>query len=354
MEIRIENLSKNFKNVKAVENLNVKIHDGELVTFLGPSGCGKSTTLFMLAGLYELDSGKIFFNDLLINDIPTEKRNIGMVFQNYALYPHMTVFKNILFPLQMQRVPKKESLRRCEELMELLQISELKNRKPSQLSGGQQQRVAIARALIKKPEVLLMDEPLSNLDAKLRIEMREEIRNLQEHLGITTIFVTHDQDEATSISDKIIIMNKGQLQQFDNPREIYNNPDNLFTAKFMGNVPMNIFKLNRDGKDFITNANRIEVKKNIFLNNIDRDEIIMAIRPEDFTICLREEGLLSAKVGQIEMKGKDNLVICTIQDEKYRCFCRDDEIPKVGEIIGLKIKEEKAFLFDIDTEEKIF
>lgn len=353
MKIRIENISKNFKTVKAVDDLSVTINDGELVTFLGPSGCGKSTTLFILAGLYNQDNGNIFFGDLMVNNLETEKRNIGMVFQNYALYPHMTVLKNILFPLEMQKIPKKNGVARAEELLELLKISELKDRKPSQLSGGQQQRVAIARALIKNPKVLLMDEPLSNLDAKLRVETREEIRKLQQHLGITTIFVTHDQDEAASISDRILIMNNGRLQQFDKPREIYNNPYNLFTAKFMGNTPINIFSLRKDLDGFTMEDTSISFPKIPPLRNLNEDEFLMGIRPEHFEVCSVEDGILEGIVEQVEMQGKDNLIIFSIGNLKCRCFSSPELSPKVNDKIGLGIKYESVLVFNKDTGEKL-
>ncbi len=345
----MENISKNFKNVKAVDNLSVTIKDGELVSFLGPSGCGKSTTLFILAGLYNQDKGSIYFDDEIVDNIGTEKRNIGMVFQNYALYPHMTVLKNIMFSLEMNKVPKKEAEKRVDELVELLKIEGLKERKPSQLSGGQQQRVAIARALIKKPKVLLMDEPLSNLDAKLRIETREEIRKLQQHLGITTIFVTHDQDEAASISDRILIMNDGRLQQFDKPREIYNNPNNLFTAKFMGRNLMNIFKIKKTATNFLIEG-ASQFLKNVFkLDNLEEKEFYLGIRPEDFQICEPGTGNLEGVVEQVEMQGRDNLVIFTIGNLKCRCHSSPELSLKIKEKIGLKFNKDKILVFHIEN-----
>lgn len=209
MEIKIENLTKAYGDFKAVDNMNLNIADGELVGLLGPSGCGKSTTLFMLAGLNDPTSGHIYFGGKDVTKVAPEDREIGLVFQNYALYPHMTVADNIMFPLINRKVPKAEARERAQEMAKLVQLDHLMDRKPKALSGGQQQRVAIARALVKKPEVLLLDEPLSNLDAKLRVETREEIRRIQQEVGITTIFVTHDQEEAMSISDRIAVMGKG-------------------------------------------------------------------------------------------------------------------------------------------------
>ncbi|MDD3129280.1 MAG: ABC transporter ATP-binding protein, partial [Candidatus Izemoplasmatales bacterium] len=239
MELRLENLTKVFTNktgqeTRAVDNLDITIESGTLVALLGPSGCGKSTTLFMIAGLVKPTSGKIFFGEDDVTKLAPEKRGIGLVFQNYALYPHMTVFKNILFPLENMNVPRDEAFERVKEMANLVGIGELLDRKPSQLSGGQQQRVAIARALVKKPRVLLLDEPLSNLDARLRLQMREEIKRIQRETGITTIFVTHDQEEAMSISDKMVVLDFGKYQQYDAPQEMYNQPDNLFVAKFLG------------------------------------------------------------------------------------------------------------------------
>ncbi|HEY8365483.1 MAG TPA: ABC transporter ATP-binding protein, partial [Haloplasmataceae bacterium] len=240
MEVRLEGLTKKFTDTVAVDNMTVTFPSGKLTGLLGPSGCGKSTTLFMLAGLHKPTSGRIYFGNEDVTDIPPEKRGIGLVFQNYALYPHMTVEQNIMFPLENIKMPKKEALQIAYEMAKLVQIEGLLKRKPSELSGGQQQRVAIARALAKKPRILLLDEPLSNLDARLRLETREEIKRIQKETGVTTIFVTHDQEEAMSISDQIIVMKEGVVQQVDAPQNIYNNPINLFTAKFLGNPPINV------------------------------------------------------------------------------------------------------------------
>lgn len=350
MKITIKNLTKKFKDVVAVNELSVDINDGELVTFLGPSGCGKSTTLFTLAGLYSQDSGEIYFDDILVNDIDTEKRNIGMVFQNYALYPHMTILKNIMFPLTMMKISKKQARDNVDEVVELLKIKELLNRKPNQLSGGQQQRVAIARALVKKPSVLLMDEPLSNLDAKLRLQTREEIRKLQKKLNITTIFVTHDQDEAASISDKILLMNKGKLQQYDEPRNIYDNPNNLFTAKFIGSAPINTFEIHKiDEKCYIHNTNiEINIEEDQFKNTLS-ERLIGAIRPEDLVVCSKEESHFSAILDQIQMIGKDNLLVFNLNEYKFRCFTSPEYKISQGDRVYLKIRKDKLHIFNSET-----
>ena len=254
MEIRLQNLTKKFpsrdkknkNDVIAVNNFNFEIPDGTLVGLLGPSGCGKSTALNLICGLLKPTEGQVFFGEDDVTQLPPENRGIGVVFQNYALYPHLTVRQNILFPLQnlkgKDKLTKEQMEERCLEAAKLVQIEELMDRKPNELSGGQQQRVAIARALVKMPRVLLLDEPLSNLDARLRLQTREEIRRIQRETKITTIFVTHDQEEAMSISDLIVVMKDGVLQQIGKPQEVYDNPVNLFVAKFLGTPPINVFE----------------------------------------------------------------------------------------------------------------
>ncbi len=253
MEVILQNLTKKFpgrdrkrrEDVIAVNDFTFEIPDGELIGLLGPSGCGKSTTLNLISGLVKPTSGRIFFGEDDVTDLPPENRGIGLVFQNYALYPHLTVRQNILFPLEnlkgKDRLTKSQMTERALQAARLVQIEELMERKPKELSGGQQQRVAIARALVKRPRVLLLDEPLSNLDARLRLQTREEIRRIQKETGITTIFVTHDQEEAMSISDRIVVMRDGVVQQIGKPQEVYDNPVNLFVAKFLGTPPINVF-----------------------------------------------------------------------------------------------------------------
>ena len=261
MKVVLENLTKKYPSrsktdradVIAVNDLSFEIPDGILLGLLGPSGCGKSTTLNLLSGLQKPTSGRIFFGEDDVTDLPPEHRGIGLVFQNYALYPHLTVKQNILFPLQnlkgKDRPTTAQMLEKAQEAAKLVQIENLMDRKPSELSGGQQQRVAIARALVKMPRILLLDEPLSNLDARLRLQTREEIRRIQQETGITTVFVTHDQEEAMSISDMIVVMKDGVIQQVGKPQEVYDNPANLFVAKFLGTPPINVFSgCVKDGK----------------------------------------------------------------------------------------------------------
>ena len=254
MKVVLQNLTKKFpsrnRNVKdeviAVNNFNFEIPDGKLIGLLGPSGCGKSTTLHLLSGLQKPTSGRIFFGEDDVTDLPAEHRGVGLVFQNYALYPHLTVKQNITFPLEnlkgADKLTKEQMSEKAYEAAKLVQIEELMERKPKQLSGGQQQRVAIARALVKMPRILLLDEPLSNLDARLRLQTREELRRIQKETGITTIFVTHDQEEAMSISDMIVVMKDGVIHQIGKPQEVYDNPVNLFVAKFLGTPPINVFE----------------------------------------------------------------------------------------------------------------
>ncbi len=286
--VTLKNITKRFGEVIAADRITLKIEHGEFFTFLGPSGCGKTTTLRIIAGLEYPDEGEIYFDDENVTELPPYKRNTGMVFQNYALWPHMTVFDNIAYGLKIRRVPKEEIRRKVLEVLELVKLRGLENRYPTQLSGGQQQRVALARALVIEPRVLLLDEPLSNLDAKLRIEMREEIKRLQKKLGITAIYVTHDQEEAMVISDRIAVMNQGRIMQVGEPREVYRRPQNLFVASFLGRCTILKGIVHSIKEDMVTvlhgdhkitgviPARDIKVK-------ID-EEVAIILRPEDFYI----------------------------------------------------------------------
>ena len=356
MKVVLKNLTKIFPNKKgagevvAVNNFNFEIPDGKLIGLLGPSGCGKSTTLFMLSGLQKPTSGQIFFGDDDVTELAPEKRGIGLVFQNYALYPHMTVKQNIMFPLQNLKVEKEEMLARTEEAARLVQIDELLDRKPSELSGGQQQRVAIARALVKMPNVLLLDEPLSNLDARLRLQTREEIRRIQKETGITTIFVTHDQEEAMSISDLIVVMKKGVLQQIDKPQNVYDNPANLFVAKFLGTPPINVFKGYVKSKYvYIGNEKLMKV-------NLPDQDLHIGIRPEGFIVS--EKGKLSLDLSNIEVMGRDSSLVCNHADAESDIIRAiiDADVPvnPVDGKVKVNIKPNKIFLFNYETEERIY
>lgn len=313
MKVVLENLTKVFqsrhekgKEVVAVNNFTFTIPDGKLVGLLGPSGCGKSTTLYMICGLQKPTGGKIFFGDDDVTSLAPENRGVGLVFQNYALYPHMTVKQNILFPLQNLRgedkLSKEDMLKRAYDAARLVQIDELMDRKPSELSGGQQQRVAIARALVKMPRVLLLDEPLSNLDARLRLQTREEIRRIQRETNITTVFVTHDQEEAMSISDMIVVMKLGVVQQIGKPQDVYDSPANLFVAKFLGTPPINVFEGEvKDGKVYIGDDAILDVP------GIEDEDVYVGIRPEGFV--LNENGALTCDLKSVEVMGRDVSIV---------------------------------------------
>ena len=363
MKVVLENLTKIFpsrnkksnEEVIAVNNFNFEIPDGKLIGLLGPSGCGKSTTLYMLSGLQKPTSGKIYFGDDDVTELATEKRGIGLVFQNYALYPHMTVKQNILFPLQNlkgeDRPSKEEMLEKAYYAAKLVQIDELMDRKPSELSGGQQQRVAIARALVKMPRILLLDEPLSNLDARLRLQTREEIRRIQKETGITTVFVTHDQEEAMSISDLIVVMKLGVVQQIGKPQEVYDNPTNLFVAKFLGTPPINVLSGNvKDGKIYIGEDAVLEVK------DVPDQEVYIGIRPEGF--ILDENGPLQCKLENVEVMGRDSSVISTnaasLNPVVRSIIDSDNKVNTESDIVRFSVKPHKMFVFNKETEERIY
>ena len=362
MKVELQNLTKVFPSrnkkenseVIAVNNFTFEIPDGKLVGLLGPSGCGKSTTLYMISGLQQPTSGKIFFGDEDVTNLSPENRGIGLVFQNYALYPHMTVKQNILFPLQnlkgADKMTKEQMLERAYQAAKLVQIDELMDRKPSELSGGQQQRVAIARALVKFPRVLLLDEPLSNLDARLRLQTREEIRRIQRETGITTVFVTHDQEEAMSISDVIVVMKLGVVQQVGKPQEVYDNPTNLFVAKFLGTPPINVFKGEvKSGKLYLGDAAVLDTP------GVSDRTVYVGIRPEGF--IPDENGAFEANLNNVEVMGRDvsivsthsaslNPVIRSIVDADYK-------IDRNAATVKFNLKPHKVFLFDEETEERI-
>ena len=363
MKIVLENLTKIFpsrnkkagEEVVAVNDFSFTIPDGKLIGLLGPSGCGKSTTLYMISGLQKPTGGKIFFGDDDVTELTTEKRGVGLVFQNYALYPHMTVKQNILFPLQnlkgADKLPKKEMLERAHYVAKLVQIDELMERKPSELSGGQQQRVAIARALVKMPRVLLLDEPLSNLDARLRLQTREEIRRIQRETGITTIFVTHDQEEAMSISDMIVVMKLGVVQQIGRPQDVYDDPTNLFVAKFLGTPPINVFNGTvKDGKLYIGEDAVLDVK------GVSDQDVYVGIRPEGFIVD--ENGPFHCNLRSVEVMGRDVSVVSdnpAMQSAVIRSIVdADNKIDATAQTISYTLKPHKVFVFNKETEERIY
>ena len=355
MKIKIEKLTKTFVNKKqnrevtAVNEMDIEIPDGKLVGLLGPSGCGKSTTLFMLSGLEQPTSGKIYFGEDDVTDLAPEKRGIGLVFQNYALYPHMTVEQNIMFPLLNMRIPKPEAKERALEAAGLVQIQDLMARKPSELSGGQQQRVAIARALVKMPNVLLLDEPLSNLDARLRLQTREEIKRIQQETGITTVFVTHDQEEAMSICDEMVVMKLGVVQQMGEPQKIYDDPDNLFVANFLGTPPINIFTGEiKDGVVYIG-------EEAIASTEFEDQQIYVGVRPEGFIHA--EDGVLTLKLENIEVMGRDKSIISThpqsTKPTVRSIIDSDVVVDKTASVVKFNIKPNKLFLFNRESEMRL-
>lgn len=362
MKVVLQNLTKKFPNrnkkaadVIAVNNFNFEIPDGKLVGLLGPSGCGKSTMLFMVCGLQKPTEGKIFFGDVDVTELPPENRGVGVVFQNYALYPHMTVRQNIIFPLQnlkgAEKLSKEEMEKRALEAAKLVQIEQLMDRKPSELSGGQQQRVAIARAMVKMPDVLLLDEPLSNLDARLRLQTREEIRRIQKETGITTIFVTHDQEEAMSISDMIVVMKEGVVQQMGKPQEVYDDPVNLFVAKFLGTPPINLFS----GR---VEAGKLWIGKEpvLAVGDMKNGDVTVGIRPEGFVP--KADGAFGCSLSGVEVMGRDISVVSTheaSQNPTIRAIIDAEEMPDASAAeVRFNLKPSKVLLFDNQTGERIY
>lgn len=382
MEVILQNLTKKFpgrgrknpEEVTAVNDFNLHIPDGSLLGLLGPSGCGKSTTLHLISGLLAPTGGKIFFGEDDVTGLPPENRGIGLVFQNYALYPHLTVKQNILFPLENRkgkdRLSRQEMLAKAQEAAELVQIGGLMDRRPGELSGGQQQRVAIARALVKRPRVLLLDEPLSNLDARLRLQTREEIRRIQQETGITTVFVTHDQEEAMSISDLIVVMKEGVVQQIGKPQEVYDNPANLFVAKFLGTPPINVFHgrirggMLCIGEEAVLPVSRpvspitgsISASDNSGLSaDMEDQDVYVGIRPEGFMV--QEDGPFSCTLKGVEVMGRDisvlssneaslNPTVRSIIGAQYHVNAGDSKV-------RFALNPRKVLLFTKDTEERI-
>ena len=376
MKIRFEGLTKRFPNrdkrikteVVAVDHFTFEIPDGKLVGLLGPSGCGKSTALNLICGLETPTEGRLFFDEDDVTDIPAENRGVGMVFQSYALYPHLNVKKNIMFPLQNLKGDKKLTKEQMEqkalEAARIVQIEELMDRRPNEMSGGQQQRVAIARALVKMPRVLLLDEPLSNLDARLRIQTREEIKRIQNETKITTVFVTHDQEEAMSISDIIVVMKDGAIHQIGKPQEVYDQPKNLFVAKFLGTPPINVFHGKIDGGSLVIGNEKVLGKD--FVKGTPDQEVFVGIRPEG--LLLREgkdgkqtgsEGAFTTELLAIEVMGRDTSVVFShssseISGTRHRAIVSSDNaIDPEKKNVAFDLNPKKVFVFSKDTQERL-
>ena len=362
MKITLDHLTKKFPNraknqpdVIAVNDFTFEIPDGKLVGLLGPSGCGKSTVLNLICGLLKATDGRILFDEDDVTGIPAEYRGVGIVFQNYALYPHLTVEKNIMFPLEnfkgKDKLTRQEMKDRALEAAKLVQIDKLMDRKPAELSGGQQQRVAIARALVKRPRVLLMDEPLSNLDARLRLQTREEIRRIQRETKITTVFVTHDQEEAMSISDMIVVMKLGVVQQIGKPQEVYDSPDNLFVAKFLGTPPINVFEGEIKGEQLYIGGAAV-----LPTPGVADQKVHVGIRPEGF--ILDENGPLKCKLNNVEVMGRDVSIVSTheaSENPQVRSIIdADNKVNMASEVVRFSLKPHKTFIFNKETEERIF
>ena len=314
-KINIKNLEKSFGDNKVINNFNIDINDGEFIVLVGPSGCGKSTLLRMISGLESIDQGEIFLDSKLINNLIPSKREIAMVFQSYALYPHMNVFENMSFGLKMEKISKDEIQQKVNDAANTLQIEDLLKRKPKQLSGGQRQRVAIGRAITRSPKVFLFDEPLSNLDAALRSEMRVEISKLHKKMNSNIIYVTHDQIEAMTLADRIVVLNKGNIEQFGTPNEIYSDPNNIFVAEFIGSPKMNIIKIN---KDQIINSKTLKLFNNeVAVENLKfEDELYIGIRPEDIILDNNNEIQLEVKVDLVENLGFEKIIYSKILDHQ--------------------------------------
>ena len=357
VNVRVVNLTKRFGNVIAVDHVTFEVKDEEFVVLLGPSGSGKTTTLRMIAGLETPDEGEIYIGDRLVNDLPPKDRDVAMVFQSYALYPHMTVYENLAFPLKIRKYSKTEIDKKVKEVAELLRISHLLNRKPKQLSGGEQQRVALGRALVREPKVFLMDEPLSNLDAKLRVYMRAELKKMQKELGITTIYVTHDQAEAMTMADRIAVYNQGRIQQMATPKELYHRPANLFVAGFIGSPGMNFFEatLVRKNGEIILDAEEFKLTLPSTLVEYLKEltfpmDVVLGIRPEHINVYKEEiPSSIETEVYVIEPLGSEIIIDFKMGDSIYKIKYPGEIKLNTGDKIYVIFDINKIHIFDKKT-----
>ncbi|MGD8506289.1 MAG: ABC transporter ATP-binding protein [Candidatus Bathyarchaeota archaeon] len=353
-KVLLKNVTKRFREVVAVNELSLEAKDKEFLVLLGPSGCGKTTALRCIAGLETPEEGEIYIGDRLVNDLSPKDRNIAMVFQSYALYPHMTVFKNLSFPLENAKIPQDEIDRRVRQVAKLLKIEPLLNRKPKQLSGGQQQRVALGRAIVREPHAFLMDEPLSNLDAKLRVYMRAELKKLQKELGVTTIYVTHDQIEALTMGDRVAIINDGVLQQFDPPSRVYSHPSNVFVAGFIGTPPTNFFDCNLiEGTPCTldTGEFRYPLPEHVAkaAKECTSDVCVLGVRPQDILVykdAKRKKGLIKARLDLTEPLGDKQILNLKIGDYLVKAVVDPDFEAEMGDEFWLGFPVAKIYLFD--------
>lgn len=357
--IEFRKVTKTFGQARVVDDLSLTINDGEFVVLLGPSGCGKSTTLRMLAGLEEATSGDIFIGNERINGVPTQQRDLAMVFQNYALYPHMTVAENIAYPLRIRKLSREEIAAKVKRVGSLLEIGTLLNRKPRDLSGGERQRVALARAIVREPKAYLMDEPLSNLDARLRVQMRGELKHLQHELGTTTIYVTHDQAEAMTLAHRLAVMRSGKLQQFDTPLTIYNRPANRFVAEFVGSPGMNFLngKVDRQARVFTTDAVHLPLDESQLanLNRLDAVErVLLGVRPENVHVsAVPNDGWLPASVYVTELMGSETFVFLTLGGKQIIARAPADFRAEVASTVWVRVETTKAHFFHPTSGERL-
>ncbi|MFC6874264.1 ABC transporter ATP-binding protein [Halobellus marinus] len=366
--VSLQDLTKDYGSLIAVKGIDLEVEPGEFIVIVGPSGCGKSTTLRMIAGLEDITSGELYFDDQLMNGTPPKDRNVAMVFQNYALYPHMSARRNMTFGMNSgsETYSSDEIDERVREAADTLGIADLLDRKPKQLSGGERQRVALGRALVRDPDVLLLDEPLSNLDAKLRIEMRTELDELHQELGTTTVYVTHDQTEAMTLGDKVVVMNEGQIQQVDPPQTLYDFPDNEFVAEFIGSPPINLIpaEFRQEGGEFSIEAQHaredfeITLPANDDLRRADLGEVTFGIRPEDIHLAstsdFEQETPLSLTVDVIEPLGDSSLVYGMIGEQEVRIQLDAHADVSRGDTVSLVCNPERLHLFDAETGDVLY
>ena len=354
-QISLQHIQKIYdKQVQVVKDFSLEIADKEFIVFVGPSGCGKSTTLRMIAGLEEISEGDLLIDGVRMNDVAPKDREIAMVFQNYALYPHMSVYDNMAFGLKLRKIAPEEIHQRVEYAAQILGLKEYLQRRPGALSGGQRQRVALGRAIVRDAKVFLMDEPLSNLDAKLRVQMRAEISKLHHKLNTTMIYVTHDQTEAMTMATRIVVMKDGVIQQVGAPKAVYNHPQNMFVAGFIGSPAMNFIRGALDGEFFVTESLRIPVpqEKLAVLNARDyqRKPLVLGIRPEDIASAASQNAHFEARITVAELTGAEFMLYCSIGGHEFICRSGANTDYQAGELLSLRFDMNKCHFFDCDSE----
>lgn len=356
VSVECDSVTKRYGPVVAVDRFTLRVEPGEFVVLLGPSGCGKTTTLRMIAGLEEVSDGRICIGDTCVNGVPPRHRDVAMVFQSYALYPHMTVEENIAYPLRVRRLNRQEVRRRVTQVADLLGIADLLARKPKELSGGQRQRIALARAMVREPRVYLMDEPLSNLDAQLRVQMRGELKRWQYELGTTTLYVTHDQAEAMTLAHRIAVIKDGRLQQFDTPLNVYERPANQFVAGFVGSPSMNFLqgRIDAAGRRFVNSHLSIPLPSSLLTHRLDQRPIVLGVRPEDVCVTAHQrEGAMPATIYVSEVMGNETVVVIKLGSEKIVARTRPDERWEIETLVWVSFNERKQHWFDATSGERM-